>query len=132
MNLYFLKTINDDEHCAVVCAPNLDRAIEMAKLPDPVGVTNLTYTKCEREHVMMSTTAIRHVRNCHDIQMSAGNGRDDPKTGYKADEYMRGMANGLELAMALLDHRDVQYIEPRKDNESHHNSDSQFVSAHPD
>ena len=49
---------------------------------------------------------IQDVRNCHEIQMNPGNAL--------ANEYMRGMANGLELAMSILEGREVAYIQQPK------------------
>jgi hypothetical protein len=48
------------------------------------------------------------------IATAPGNGRDDPDTGYVADDYMRGMANGLILAEHIMRdrHGDPDYVPP--------------------
>jgi hypothetical protein len=48
------------------------------------------------------------------IQTAPGNGRDDPGTGYVADDYMRGLANGLILAEHIMRdrHGDPDYVPP--------------------
>jgi hypothetical protein len=111
MNLYFLRNLKTND-CAVVAAHSMGRAKELSGLAtEDLGVCNLAPIKgVDDEYVIMSTDRVVKVRNAHAIQMSPGNGADDPSTGYKADEYMRGLANGLELAMAILDERDVNYL----------------------
>lgn len=53
---------------------------------------------------------IEEVKDVHQIQMSPGNG--------EYDEYMTGMANGLELAVSILENREPKYVsfEPKELN----------------
>lgn len=62
----------------------------------------------------MSKTPLEKLDDVLAIQNSPGNGRDDPNTGYIADDYMRGMANGLILAEHIMRDRDgsPDYVEP--------------------
>lgn len=62
----------------------------------------------------MDKTPLEKLDDVLAIQNAPGNGRDDPSTGYVADEYMRGMANGLILAEHIMRDRngDPDYVPP--------------------
>lgn len=60
---------------------------------------------CADETKLMRLSArIQSVRDVTEVQCSPGN--------VDYDEYMRGMANGLICAMALLDSEDPEYVDP--------------------
>lgn len=72
------------------------------------------------------TERIIKVKDVHAIAMTPGNAH--------ANHYMRGMANGLELAMAILEERDVAYVGPEAVEEGllSHNPDHDERKIDPD
>lgn len=57
----------------------------------------------QREAFATDTKVLEDLRDVHAVAMSPGNAH--------ADHYLQGMANGLELAMAIIEGREVAYIE---------------------
>lgn len=53
--------------------------------------------------LVVNPETLRKLREVHEIQ-----GRD---ANWQANPYMRGLYNGLELAMAILEERDPKYKE---------------------